>query len=65
MALYKADGATLDDLREAVNTLEDVSRTALRVFGSAHPIAKGMECHLEDSRAVLVTRETPSPPGSA
>jgi hypothetical protein len=48
-----------------VNTLEDVSRTALRVFGSAHPIAKGMECHLEDSRAVLVTRETPSPPGSA
>ena len=32
-ALYKADDATLDDLREAVTTLEDAERTARRVLG--------------------------------
>ena len=36
-ALYQADGATLDDLREAVETLEDVERLWKRVFGEAHP----------------------------
>ena len=36
-ALYTDDGASLDDLREAVATLEDVERTARRVFGGAHP----------------------------
>ena len=30
MALYKDDGATLDDLREAVMTLENTERTARR-----------------------------------
>ena len=37
MALYKDAGATLDDLREAVATLEDTERTARRVLGGAHP----------------------------
>ena len=32
-ALYKDDGATLNDLREAVTTLEDTERTAQRVLG--------------------------------
>ena len=36
MALYKDDGATLDDLREAVTTLEDAERIARRVLGGAH-----------------------------
>ena len=36
-ALCMDPGATLDDLREAVTTLEDVERTARRVFGGAHP----------------------------
>ena len=31
-------GATLDDLREAVATLEDVERIARRVLGGAHPL---------------------------
>ena len=31
------DGATLDDLREAVTTLEETERTARRVLGGAHP----------------------------
>ena len=39
-ALYDA-GATLDDLREAVTTLEDTQRYARRVFGGAHPIDSG------------------------
>ena len=63
IALYNADGKTLNDLREAVTTLEDVTRTAQRVFGSAHPLTEGMERDLKTSRAVLCARETP--PGSS
>ena len=55
--LYRNDGATLDHLREAVTTLEDVQRTARRVFGGAHPITKMVECTLENSRVVLRARE--------
>ena len=57
-ALYMDDGATLDDLREAVTTLEDVERTARRVFGGAHPIAVGIGHALERSREALRARET-------
>ena len=32
--------ATLDDLREAVNTLEELERTARRVLGGAHPTTR-------------------------
>ena len=35
--LYMDAGATLDDLREAVTTLEDTERTARRVLGGAQP----------------------------
>ena len=35
-ALSKDDGATLDDLREAVTTLEDTDRTARQVLGGTH-----------------------------
>jgi hypothetical protein len=38
MVLYKSTGATLDDLREAVATLEEIERTARRVMGGAHPL---------------------------
>ena len=54
------DGATLDDLREAVTTLEDADRIARRVLGSAHPTTGGIEDDLRKSRAVLRARETPS-----
>ena len=37
-ALRKAPDATLDDLREAVKTLEDIEQTARRVLGGAHPV---------------------------
>ena len=65
MALYEDPAATLDDLREAVNTLEDTERTARRVLGGAHPRTIGIEAALREARAALRARETPSPPGSA
>ena len=60
-ALYKDDDATLDDLREAVATLEDVERTARRVLGGAHPLTTGIEGALQNARATLDSRETQSP----
>ena len=56
-ALYKDPGATLDDLREAVTTLEDTERIARRVLGGAHPITSGIERQLRASRAALSARE--------
>ncbi len=64
MALSPDTGATLDDIREAVTTLEEIERTARRVLGGAHPITTAIEHHLRVSRAKLSARETPSP-GSA
>ena len=58
--LYKDDGATLDDLREAVTTLEDTERTARRVLGGAHPHTVDMEQSLRKARAALRARETPA-----
>ena len=65
-ALYKDDGATLDDLRESVTTLEETERTMRRVLGGAHPLTTGIEADLRKARAALRARETPSSPsGSA
>ena len=61
-SLYYDAGATLDDLREAVTTMEDVARIARRVFGGAHPVTTGIEGALRDARATLRARETPPPP---
>ena len=55
--LYADDSATLDDLREAVTTLEDVARIARRVLGGAHPLTGGIEYHLRNSRDVLRAHE--------
>ena len=60
LALYKDPDATLDDVREAVTTLEDAGRIARRVLGGAHPTTMNIECHLRASRAALRARETPS-----
>ena len=62
-ALIGADGATLDDLREAVMTLEDVVRIARRVLGGSHPLTAQFEEALRRSRAALRTRDTPSTSG--
>ena len=50
-------GATLDDLREAVTTLEDLERTARRVFGGEHPFTGELEDSLREVRAALRARE--------
>ena len=63
-ALYQDPGATLDDLREAVNMLEELERTARRVLGGAHPTTNIIEVSLQQARAVLRARETPSPGNS-
>ena len=50
-AIYEDPAATLDDLREAVNMLEDAGRTARRVLGGAHPITVGLERALRLAQA--------------
>ena len=57
MALSRNTDATLDDLREAVTTLEDMERIARRVFGGAHPLMKTTELSLRNARAMLHARE--------
>ena len=58
--LYEKTAATLDDLREAVTTLEEIERIARRVLGGAHPTTAGIEDTLRDAQAVLRAREPPS-----
>jgi len=58
-ALYEDPGATLDDLREAVTTLEETERIARRVLGGAHPVTTAIANCLKKSRAALSARETP------
>ena len=58
-ALYRNDSATLDDLCEAVTTLEDTERIARRVFGGTHPTTTGIEISMRKARAALRARETP------
>ena len=55
--MYKDPDATLDDLREAVTTLEETTRIARRVFGGAYPLTMGIERELRDARAALAARE--------
>ena len=55
-ALYRDPDATLDDLREAVTTLEETERIARRIFGSAHPLTAQIEQCLQDARATLRLR---------
>ena len=58
-ALYHDTGATLDGLREAVTTLEEIERTARCVLGGAHPTTKGIEDELQDARDALYARGLP------
>jgi hypothetical protein len=55
--LCRDPNATLDDMREAVNTLEEVERIARRVFGGAHPLTVEIESSLRASRVVLRAHE--------
>ena len=59
IALYRDPGATLDDLREAVTTLAEITRTARRVMGGTHPLTVGIEGALREAWALLRAHETP------
>ena len=59
-ALCFDPGATLDDLREAVTTLEDLERIARQMLGGSHPYTEGIAGALRGARAALRARETPS-----
>jgi hypothetical protein len=59
-AIVNDTGATLDDLREAVATLEEIERTARRVLGGTHPLTEGFRHNLSRARAALRARETPA-----
>ena len=52
-ALYADPDATLDDLREAVTTLEETVRIARRVLGGAYPLVAEIEKSLRHARAAL------------
>ena len=56
ISLYADDRATLDDLREAVETLESVALLWRRVFGPAHPDTPQVQGALEAAREALATR---------
>ena len=57
--LYEDPAATHDDLREAVETLEDAGQIARRVLGDAHPLTEWIEDGLEDARDALYARGLP------
>ena len=57
VALHEDPGATLDDLREAVTTLEDTDRIARRVLGGARPLTLAIEANAREARDRLVARE--------
>ena len=43
----------VDDVRESVGMLEEMTGTARRVFGGAHPLTDNFEYELERARAAL------------
>ena len=57
LSLYTDPAATLDDGREAVETLEEVERTARRVLGGEHPFTVEIGLHLRTSRDTVHARE--------
>ena len=51
--LYLDADATLDDLCEAEETLEDTERIARRVLGGAHPLTKAIGQSLWETRKII------------
>ena len=59
LALHADPDATLDDLREAVTTLQETAKTTRQVYGGAHPLTVEIEASLQAACAKLRARETP------
>ncbi len=51
--LYMDEGATLNDLHEAVATLESVANSWKRIFGPAHPDTPKAQAALRTARGAL------------
>ena len=64
LMLCTVEGATLDDVREAVTTLEETERTARRVLGGANPFVAMVEGTLRVSREMLSAGESACDTGS-
>ena len=64
-ALYLDASATLDDLREAVETLEIVAPLWTRTFGTAHPETPLVQNALKNARKALAARAAASSSGAA
>ena len=56
-ALFEDDGATLEDLREAVTTFAEIERTARRVLGGANPLTVDIGRGLQYARSALAARD--------
>ena len=56
-ALYMDPAATLNDLREAVTTSEEIEGIARHVLGGAHLLTTLIEKSLQNARAALRARE--------
>ena len=52
-SLWADDGATLDDVHEAVETYEDMVRISRRTLGSAHPLTAQIEFSLRNAQKFL------------
>ena len=53
LALHRDTSASLDDLGEAVETLENIDLIARRLLGGAHPMTVSIEQELRNARAAL------------
>ena len=52
-ALFRDNSATLEDLREAVTTLEEIEPIGRRVLGGTHSLTSVIESELQIARAAL------------
>ena len=57
VTFHEDTSATLDDLREAVTTLEETAPIARRVLGGSHPLTEEIDDELRNARAALAARE--------
>ena len=65
VALHHDPDATLDDVREAVETLESVTPSWKRIFGPAHPETAQVQVALKNARRALAARAAASSSGAA
>ena len=63
VALFSDAAALLDNLREAVATLESVAKSWQRIFGQAHPETPKVQQALKEAREALAAR-VPGPTGT-